>query len=711
MAAQELLKAALAAWSPVDLSATRHAALDKQGLEIADNQEQSAAGREVLKQKLQEFKKVPPEERPAKIGGVIKAFQAEVDMLTRRQTFAEGAFLGLYRSLADAPSPLPALRGAEAELKQLSAAAAEAAKLKRELAENDREFEGLKSQEQSIKRLEKELREAEARADAAVEDAVRARDEEATAEGEELAAAAREREAALEAALERAAAEGRAAALAGDAAQEQLFEARAALEQAHASTAAELEALREEAERARSAAVALEGENRTLRGRLEASAAAAPPPSAAETPARARALEELLLAKEAQLTRVTAECAAGERRAEAAEAARAASAASAARAAEALGAAEADLAAARSELASRPSAADHAELRAKLAARSKGLDDEIVVAPAAAAAFDLAHAAEALAAAGAADATGPSATQLPSLLVAQHQQVAARLAVATSELAQREAELGAARASEAALSARLEQQASDIARLEDEQLARRGASPPKTPGAPTAEEAPPSSASQTLSLVLGTPTTATGTGGAAADTHAAGDAEGGGGDTDGATMRAALAAQRDRARREVEELRDDAKRLQGALAAQQGEARRLHGDNLRLYEKVRFLEKGAAAAGGGGGGGNRRSHDVEAGLASNSIADEAMEMRYRKEYEEGLNPFAQFQRKERLQRYAALGPAEKLVMSFSSFFLANRRARLFLFGYILCLHLLTSVSIMEHARHHTPVHLGGEGCS
>ena len=98
-------------------------------------------------------------------------------------------------------------------------------------------------------------------------------------------------------------------------------------------------------------------------------------------------------------------------------------------------------------------------------------------------------------------------------------------------------------------------------------------------------------------------------------------------------------------------------------------------------------------------------------FTANSIADEAMEMRYRKEYEEGLNPFAQFQRKERLQRYAALGPAEKLVMSFSSFFLANRRARLFLFGYILCLHLLTSVSIMEHARHHTPVHLGGEGCS
>ena len=46
--AASLLSAALEAWSPVDLSATRHAALDKQGLDIADNQEQSAAGRRLL---------------------------------------------------------------------------------------------------------------------------------------------------------------------------------------------------------------------------------------------------------------------------------------------------------------------------------------------------------------------------------------------------------------------------------------------------------------------------------------------------------------------------------------------------------------------------------------------------------------------------------------------------------------------------------------
>ena len=264
----------------------------------------------MLKQKLQEFKKVPPEERPAKIGGVIKAFQAEVDMLTRRQTFAEGAFLGCTAAV-DA-EPRPALRGAEAELKQLSAAAAERRSW-RELAENDREFEGLKSQSSSIKRPRRSCAKPKG-ADAAVEDAVRARDEEATVEGEELAAAAREREAAPRQPARGGG--GRAAALAGDAAQEQ-FSRRAALEQAHASTAAELEVLRRPS--ARSAAVALE-ENRTLRGRLEASAAAAPPPSAAETPARARARG--VTTGQGGTADVTAECAAGERRAEAAGGAR-----------------------------------------------------------------------------------------------------------------------------------------------------------------------------------------------------------------------------------------------------------------------------------------------------------------------------------------------------------------------------------------------------
>ena len=56
--------------------------------------------------------------------------------------------------------------------------------------------------------------------------------------------------------------------------------------------------------------------------------------------------------------------------------------------------------------------------------------------------------------------------------------------------------------------------------------------------------------------------------------------------------------------------------------------------------------------------------------------------------------------------YAATkAAAERLVLNFSSFFLANRHARLFLFGYILCLHLLVSCSTYL-ITHHTHVDCG-----
>ena len=50
-------------------------------------------------------------------------------------------------------------------------------------------------------------------------------------------------------------------------------------------------------------------------------------------------------------------------------------------------------------------------------------------------------------------------------------------------------------------------------------------------------------------------------------------------------------------------------------------------------------------------------------------------------------------------RYAELAPPEKLIYHFAHFFLANRHARFFLFGYMVCLHLLVS-GAMYAASHH-----------
>ena len=135
------LELCIAVWAEVGLSAERHATLDNQAISISDNRQDSAVGREALKDVIKDFRDTPAEERPRRIGVLIKAFQAEVDALTRRQAFAEDAFLNLYRPLADAPDPHASLLAAAAEIGRLrpeaAAAAVAADGLRRELAHID----------------------------------------------------------------------------------------------------------------------------------------------------------------------------------------------------------------------------------------------------------------------------------------------------------------------------------------------------------------------------------------------------------------------------------------------------------------------------------------------------------------------------------------------------------------------------------------------
>ena len=73
--------------------------------------------------------------------------------------------------------------------------------------------------------------------------------------------------------------------------------------------------------------------------------------------------------------------------------------------------------------------------------------------------------------------------------------------------------------------------------------------------------------------------------------------------------------QRERARKHANELEAENRRLADQGKAQHSELRKLQADNLRLYEKARFLEATAGAAGGGGKDGGRKdaAADVEKG--------------------------------------------------------------------------------------------------
>jgi len=132
--------------------------------------------------------------------------------------------------------------------------------------------------------------------------------------------------------------------------------------------------------------------------------------------------------------------------------------------------------------------------------------------------------------------------------------------------------------------------------------------------------------------------------------------------------------QRDRARRLVDELEAENKRLKDQSKAHQAESRRLQADNLRLHDKNEYLRLTSMAAPMGQ---NSSIHDIE---------EQATEGRYKK-----------LLRKDRQQRYADLAPPERLMLNFST----NRHARWLLFVYVVCLHLLVS-GAMYLASHHRP---------
>jgi homeobox protein cut-like len=112
-----------------------------------------------------EFKKMPDDaEKFNAMKGLLKAYQGEIDALTRRSKDSETAFLNVYKLLSDAPDPYPLLDAAvdqtvkvaearvlEAELARLRE---ENAELKKQVAESSVADDKRKKAETRVDQLE-----------------------------------------------------------------------------------------------------------------------------------------------------------------------------------------------------------------------------------------------------------------------------------------------------------------------------------------------------------------------------------------------------------------------------------------------------------------------------------------------------------------------------------------------------------------------------
>ncbi|PKI43878.1 hypothetical protein CRG98_035712 [Punica granatum] len=139
--------------------------------------------------------------------------------------------------------------------------------------------------------------------------------------------------------------------------------------------------------------------------------------------------------------------------------------------------------------------------------------------------------------------------------------------------------------------------------------------------------------------------------------------------------------QRDRFRARLRDTEEEVRRLKEKIGVLTVELEKTKADNVKLYGKIRYVqdynsEKVVSR------GSKKYAEDIESGFTSD------VESKYKKIYEDDINPFAAFSKKERDQRYKELGFRDRITLSSGRFLLGNKYARTFAFFYTIGLHVL-----------------------
>lgn len=158
---------ALEYWKSFNLN-ERRAQLDKQGLAIADRQEASTASRKQLSTNTKNFRRSIADGAPISgkdVGNILRAYQTEIDSLTNRAKAAETSFISLYKALYDAPDPADVLSNTVRDNHMLQQLREQVATLKEERAELLNRTSATSSLEQRVRDLEAQLSKVNQRAE------------------------------------------------------------------------------------------------------------------------------------------------------------------------------------------------------------------------------------------------------------------------------------------------------------------------------------------------------------------------------------------------------------------------------------------------------------------------------------------------------------------------------------------------------------------
>ena len=163
-----------------------------------------------------------------------------------------------------------------------------------------------------------------------------------------------------------------------------------------------------------------------------------------------------------------------------------------------------------------------------------------------------------------------------------------------------------------------------------------------------------------------------------------------------------ITAQRDRFKRKNTELETELQKQYQTVSSLRSEIASLQKDNLTLYEKTRYVSAYSRGSSAYAAGGNPTTIQISGNDAAPSGM--SLESRYRPAYESSLSPFAAFRGRESARVFRGLSLPERFVFRVAKTVLATRTSRNLFAAYCLALHFLVLMMLYWMSNAGVPVH-------
>lgn len=627
-------------WKRFDLQQLQRE-LDATATVLANRQDESEQSRKRLIEQSREFKKNTPEDLRKQVAPLLKSFQGEIDALSKRSKEAEAAFLTVYKRLIDVPDPVPALDvGQQLEIKvqRLHDIETENQKLRETLEEYNKEFAEVKNQEVTIKALKEKIREYEQTLKSQAETIALEKEQKLQNDFAEKERKLQETQMSTTSKLEEAEHKLQTLQTALEKTRTELFDLKTKYDEETTAKADEIEMIMTDLERANQRAEVAQREAETLREQLSsanhslqlASQIQKAPDVAIEVLTRS-SLEVELAAKEREIAQLVEDV---QRLQASLTKLRENSASQISQLEQQLNAKNSTLKQLEEKLKGQ---ADYEEVKKELNTLKS-----MEFAPSEGA--------------GTQDSTKP----LEVLLLEKNRSLQsenATLRISNSDLSGRCAELQI-HLTEA--TAKAVEQKELIARLEQDLSTIQSIQRPDAEGASEQGlEKIPEPIKEATALFYGPSMSSSGT-------LPEGQVD---------SLLSIISSQRERFRTRNQELEAESRMAQHTIQALQSELDSLRADNIKLFEKIKFLQS----------------------YPGRGIGSDDTELRYSSQYEERLDPFSSFSKRERQRKYLGLSPWDKATLGMGRLILSNKTARTISFFYTLFLHCLVFLVLYKLA--------------